>query len=256
MSTINEKAKVALLIDGDNNVSCENLPQIVGIAKNFGDVYDRRIYGHGNMLNKFSDVIVKYAIEPKYSLKPIPGKDTADHKLIIDAVDIVRDGIVDVVCIASSDSDFRDLGIYIKSKGKRAVAICSNTNATKYFGDAFEIHTLSSKADANVTEAKKSQDDDKAQIIFDVNSDEKSDTTAQNQENYTLDQIKLYVDGVYAEMVAKREKPLLDTVSKSVYKQFPGFKVKLLGYSKILTMVKAITDATIILNNFFIIFLL
>ena len=112
-------------------MSCENLPEIVDIAKGLGHVVDKRIYGHGNMLNKFSDVIVKYAIEPKYCLKPIPGKDTADHKLIIDAVDIVRDGIVDVVCIASSDSDFRDLGIYIQSKGKNAIAICSNKNATK-----------------------------------------------------------------------------------------------------------------------------
>jgi uncharacterized LabA/DUF88 family protein len=110
--------KIALLIDGDNAQ-----PKLLGLileeAAKYGKVTIRRIYGDWTtpQMNSWKHILNDMAFTPIQKFSYTSGKNSTDSALIIDAMDILHDQLVDGFCIVSSDSDYTGLAKRIREEG-------------------------------------------------------------------------------------------------------------------------------------------
>ena len=126
---IGEKTrKIALLIDGDN-AQPSLVNQILAEAGKYGLVTIRRIYGDWTTtsMSGWKAALHDSAIQPIQQFRYTIGKNATDSAMIIDAMDILHDHVVDGFCIVSSDSDYtrlatrvRETGFFVMGIGKRS----------------------------------------------------------------------------------------------------------------------------------------
>lgn len=118
ISVPNNKQRLAMLIDGDN-AQPSLMKYILAETGKYGMVTIRRNYGdwtESNM-NSWKETLHTYAIQPIQQFRYTAGKNATDSALIIDAMDILYEGVVDGFCIVSSDSDYTRLATRIREKG-------------------------------------------------------------------------------------------------------------------------------------------
>ena len=117
-TTINSNRRIALLIDGDN-AQPSLLDVLLTEVYKFGVVPIRRIYGDWTKSNMkgWKDALQTHAIQPIQQFAYTKGKNATDSALIIDAMDILADGVVEGLCIVSSDSDYTRLATRAREKG-------------------------------------------------------------------------------------------------------------------------------------------
>lgn len=110
--------KIALLIDGDN-ASAKLLSLVLAEASKYGKVTIRRVYGDWTTprMNSWKSSLNELAINPIQKFSYTQGKNSTDSALIIDAMDILHDELVDGFCIVSSDSDYTGLARRIREEG-------------------------------------------------------------------------------------------------------------------------------------------
>lgn len=110
--------KLALLVDGDN-ASPRLLSLILEEASKYGKVTVRRIYGDWTTshMNTWKSMLNEMAFNPIQKFNYTTGKNSTDSALIIDAMDILHDELVDGFCIVSSDSDYTGLAKRIREEG-------------------------------------------------------------------------------------------------------------------------------------------
>jgi hypothetical protein len=110
--------KIALLIDGDN-ASARLLTLVLEEASKYGKVTIRRVYGDWTTphMNNWKSSLNELAFNPIQKFSYTTGKNSTDSALIIDAMDILHDGLVDGFCIVSSDSDYTGLAKRIREEG-------------------------------------------------------------------------------------------------------------------------------------------
>src|SRR5947208_5070202 len=110
--------KIALLIDGDN-ASAKLLSLVLAEASKYGKVTIRRVYGDWTTphMNNWKHSLNELAINPIQKFSYTQGKNSTDSALIIDAMDILHDELVDGFCIVSSDSDYTGLAKRIREEG-------------------------------------------------------------------------------------------------------------------------------------------
>lgn len=110
--------KIALLVDGDNAQ-----PKLINLvleeASKYGKVTIRRVYGDWTTqhMNSWKGMLNEMAFNPIQKFSYTSGKNSTDSALIIDAMDILHDEIVDGFCIVSSDSDYTGLAKRIREDG-------------------------------------------------------------------------------------------------------------------------------------------
>ncbi len=110
--------RIAMLIDGDN-AQPSLMKYILAETGKYGMVTIRRNYGdwtEANM-NSWKDTLHTFAIQPIQQFRYTIGKNATDSALIIDAMDILYEGVVEGFCIVSSDSDYTRLATRIREKG-------------------------------------------------------------------------------------------------------------------------------------------
>jgi hypothetical protein len=114
----NRTNKIALLIDGDN-ASARLLTLVLEEASKYGKVTIRRVYGDWTTphMNNWKSSLNELAFNPIQKFSYTTGKNSTDSALIIDAMDILHDGLVDGFCIVSSDSDYTGLAKRIREEG-------------------------------------------------------------------------------------------------------------------------------------------
>lgn len=114
----NKGRKLALLVDGDN-AQPKLLSVILEEASKYGKVTIRRVYGDWTtpQMNNWKSVLNEMAFNPIQKFSYTTGKNSTDSALIIDAMDILHDGLVDGFCIVSSDSDYTGLAKRIREDG-------------------------------------------------------------------------------------------------------------------------------------------
>jgi len=136
---------IALLIDGEN-VSAELAVHLIATASTFGAVTVRRAYGNWThpSMNHWHDIASHYTIIPIHYQPPVSGKNATDIKLVVDAMDLYRDGLRRF-CLASSDSDYtpliqrlRELGCFVLGIGKSETAAIFQNACTVFI----PTHTL------------------------------------------------------------------------------------------------------------------
>ncbi len=130
--------KIALLIDADN-ISYKLMGEIISEAGKYGKVTIRRAYGDFTLdhLKNWKDQLNKYAIRPMQKFSYTSGKNSTDSAMIIDAMDIMHDNLVNCFCIASSDSDYTGLVLRIREEGLKVLGV-GNANTPEAFQKACE----------------------------------------------------------------------------------------------------------------------
>ncbi|MBD1389264.1 NYN domain-containing protein [Neiella sp. HB171785] len=114
----NGNAKLAVLIDADNAQAavCEEL--LAEVSK-FGVASVKRAYGDWTTpnLKTWKEHLHRFAIHPVQQFSYTSGKNATDSALIIDAMDLLHEGLLDGFCLVSSDSDFTRLANRLRESG-------------------------------------------------------------------------------------------------------------------------------------------
>lgn len=118
LSNMNKTNKIALLVDGDN-APPKLLTLILEEASKYGKVTIRRVYGDWTtpQMNTWKSMLNEMAFNPIQKFSYTTGKNSTDSALIIDAMDILHDELVDGFCVVSSDSDYTGLAKRIREEG-------------------------------------------------------------------------------------------------------------------------------------------
>lgn len=126
MTVPDANPRLAVLFDAEN-ITPKQLPEIISKIEDYGQATIKRAYADW-MLPQFSawrSSLHKHDIMPIQTLRIVSGKSLADIALTVDAMDLLFEGIVDGICIVSSDSDFtplvrrlQDGGLFVMGIGK------------------------------------------------------------------------------------------------------------------------------------------
>ncbi len=110
--------KLAVLIDADNAQPALAAALLSEISRH-GTATIKRAYGDWTTPNVrgWRDVLQSLAIQPVQQFRYTVGKNATDAALIIDAMDLLHDDVVDGFCIVSSDSDYTRLATRIREAG-------------------------------------------------------------------------------------------------------------------------------------------
>lgn len=163
--------KIALLIDGDN-ASAKLLSLVLAEASKYGKVTIRRVYGDWTTprMNSWKSSLNELAINPIQKFSYTQGKNSTDSALIIDAMDILHDELVDGFCIVSSDSDYTGLARRIREEGIFVMGI-GEKKTPAAFVKSCEIFTfvenLEEEKEEEKTEEKTEQPVKKAPVKAD-----------------------------------------------------------------------------------------
>jgi hypothetical protein len=116
--------RVAVLIDCDN-ISWQLGGAVLAEAAKKGTLSIKRGYGDwaSPYLGGWKGRLPVHAIQPMQQPAYIAGKNATDAALIIDAMDLLYSGNVDVFFLVSSDSDFTRLAMRLRESGRRVYGI-------------------------------------------------------------------------------------------------------------------------------------
>ncbi len=116
--------RVAVLIDCDN-ISWQLGGAVLAEAAKQGTLGIKRGYGDwsSSYLSGWKRQLSLHAIQPMQQPAYIAGKNATDSALIIDAMDLLYSGNVDVFYLVSSDSDFTRLAMRLRESGRRVYGI-------------------------------------------------------------------------------------------------------------------------------------
>lgn len=133
---------MAILIDGDN-AQAKLLKDILEEVAKYGKVTIRRIYGDWTQhtMNSWKSLLNDLSFTPMQKFSYTSGKNSTDGALIIDAMDILHDKLVDGFCIVSSDSDYTGLAKRIREEGVFVMGIGVKTTPSA-FVNSCEVFTF------------------------------------------------------------------------------------------------------------------
>ena len=131
--------RIAMLIDGDN-AQASLIKNILAETGKYGLVTIRRIFGDWTTanMNGWKETLQTYAIQPIQQFRYTTGKNATDSAMIIDAMDICYEGIVNGFCLVSSDSDYTRLATRLREKGIFVMGIGKKTTP-RAFVNACEV---------------------------------------------------------------------------------------------------------------------
>lgn len=109
-------AKLILLIDGEN-LPAKFAEPLIGRAHELGTVADIRVYGHfdNQKMNGWIGAIERLDLTKVNVPQTSARKNSADFKLVVEAMDMLHTRRLDGFCIASSDGDFATLAERIRA---------------------------------------------------------------------------------------------------------------------------------------------
>lgn len=111
--------RIAVLIDADNASAAHARAIFEEVAKH-GEANVRRVYGDmtSSRLGGWVKKLQTLAIVPQQQFPYTTGKNASDITLVIDAMDLMHTGAVDMFCLVSSDSDFTRLAQRLRESGR------------------------------------------------------------------------------------------------------------------------------------------
>ncbi|MBQ1391319.1 MAG: NYN domain-containing protein [Firmicutes bacterium] len=156
---MNEEKRIALLIDAEN-ISAQYADDIIDEVSNYGVCSYKRIYGSWDRIvhTKWESEIKKNSLKAMMQINNTRAKNATDSALIIDAMDILYKGNVDVFCIVSSDSDFTSLARRLMESGVMVIGMGESDKATEALENAYDkfvyIDVLAKQADEEEAAAR------------------------------------------------------------------------------------------------------
>ncbi len=115
------ETQVAVLIDYEN-VGLAPIRGLFDQLAEVGRITIRRAYGDWSKATGSRDQLLEYGIEPVHVFQSAAsGKNAADMRLAVDAVDLLHQAPVDVFVIVSADSDFVPVVNRLRAGGKTVI---------------------------------------------------------------------------------------------------------------------------------------
>ena len=112
---------IAVLFDCEN-ISSVHIPFIFKELERFGRVVLKRAFKDWSRQSDWQQkVIEKYGMTPIQVFRHKYFKNTSDLRIQANAFKILYESNIDIICIVSSDSDFRDIALAIQAKGKKSI---------------------------------------------------------------------------------------------------------------------------------------
>ena len=212
---------LAILIDIEN-VSSSSMDRVFQIVQH-NNISIRRAYGDWSKAGaSWQEILVKYAIVPRHYFNFVPGKNSSDIALVIEAMELLLTANLDGFCIVSSDSDFthlvqkiREKGLKIYGFGRQDTSDILQNSCHQFF---YIGHKLPLPIKSEVIELRK-------QMM-------KPDTIVELRKIFHLATlgISFYNDGMIP----------LATFGASLYKSNPSFDTKNYGYEKLADLAKSL----------------
>ncbi|CAN5316318.1 NYN domain-containing protein [soil metagenome] len=181
--------RIALLVDGDN-AQPKLLELVLEEASKYGKVTIRRVYGDWTTphMNSWKALLNEMAFNPIQKFSYTSGKNSTDSALIIDAMDILHDNLVDGFCIVSSDSDYTGLAKRIREDGVFVMGI-GEKKTPNAFVKSCEIFTYVDNLEPKIEtpEKRKAHKKEKPQVdkrllnkAFDMSSNDSNEAYVSN----------------------------------------------------------------------------
>ncbi len=114
-----QNKKIAVFFDCEN-ISATYVTSIFEELAKYGEVIIRQAFKDwGALANKNwnQDLIEEFAIEPIQVFYSKSGKNSSDLRVQRAVIETINKNVVDIIALVSSDSDFRDLAMYIRANG-------------------------------------------------------------------------------------------------------------------------------------------
>ena len=143
------------MVDGDN-AQPRMLNLVLEEASKYGKATIRRVYGDWTTthMNQWKSQLNEMAFNPIQKFSYTSGKNSTDSALIIDAMDILHDNLVEGFCIVSSDSDFTGLAQRIREDGIFVMGIGEKKTPTA-FVKSCEIFTFIENLEPKIEKPEK-----------------------------------------------------------------------------------------------------
>jgi uncharacterized LabA/DUF88 family protein len=217
--------KIAILIDGDN-ATPSLLPQMLVEAGKYGLVTVRRIYGDWTQqsMNGWKEILNYHAFQPVQQFRYTVGKNATDAAMIIDAMDILHNGVVDGFCLVSSDSDYTRLATRIRESGTFVMGL-GEKKTPKPFVNACDVfvyteNLIEEKKATRVTPEKKTKEKPKATDNDPTPLLEQAFEMAQQEDGWAR----------------------LDMMGNTLYQLDPGFDPRSYGHRQLSRLIGSLKD--------------
>ena len=224
-----------MLIDGDNAQS-SLLPQILVEAGKHGLVTVRRIYGDWTTpnMNSWKDILNYHAIQPIQQFRYTIGKNATDSAMIIDAMDILHNGVVDGFCLVSSDSDYTRLATRIRESGTFVMGI-GEKKTPKPFVNACDVFVYTENL---VTDQKRPK---RTSVKPAKPSDNSSTSKKKEEPREEADPMPL-LEKAFDIAVQEDGWARLDLMGNALYQLDPGFDPRTYGQRQLSRLVGSLKE--------------
>ncbi len=224
---------IAILVDGDN-ARAKLMKAILEEVSKYGKVTIRRIYGdwtHPHM-NMWKETLNDLSFSPIQKFSYTTGKNSTDTSLIIDAMDILHDKIVDGFCIVSSDSDYTGLAKRIREEGIFVMGI-GEKKTPNAFVQSCEIFTYCENIMAE-TEKEKAEG---------KNSHSKVKKVQLSAVDLDL------IDKAYEMSLSEGSETHISHVGSNLRKINPSFDPRAYGFKNLTQLFESLPEFDVIKNN-------
>jgi uncharacterized protein (TIGR00288 family) len=133
-------SNIAVLIDPEN-ISYRYLQKIFESVAAFGKISVRRIYSDwtNTARNAWKPLIHEFSLNTIQQFSNAGSKDVSDFTLVIEAMELLHEGLMDCFCIVSSDSDFTKLAQKIREKGKTVIGLGEKKSVKSFVNSCNEF---------------------------------------------------------------------------------------------------------------------
>ena len=219
--------RLAVLIDADN-ASAKNLKPIMDEVAKYGMPTVKHAYGDWAKLINWKDSLLEVGVVPVQQYAYTTGKNATDAALIIEAMDILHDNVVDGFVIVSSDSDFTPLALRLRESGKMVLGI-GETKTPKPFIKACDKFIY---IDVLIPSTSLQEQ---------VNSAGKAETpSTQPHKKPTTEKTINFIAQCIQEAANESGQALLSSLGALLVKKRPDFDSRNYGYSQLSKLLRAI----------------
>lgn len=132
--------KIAVFFDCEN-ISANHVPSIFDELANYGEIIIKQSFKDWSSSNdKYwnQELHEEFAIEPIQIFKSKNGKNSSDLRIQRAVMEIMNKKNIDIIVLVSSDSDFRDLAMSIRSDNFEAIGF-GESKTPKSLRNAYSI---------------------------------------------------------------------------------------------------------------------
>jgi len=124
------KQKIALLVDYENFNEDRYFPILkeelraygeIIIARAYSSVLDNSKLNNSNEDSKLNDKLKRHGLDPVFQLSYSKNKNAVDIRIAIEAVELLQRGYIDIICLATNDSDFTPLVKKLRENNKLVI---------------------------------------------------------------------------------------------------------------------------------------